>query len=160
MLPLTRALAASSMRSDACTSPLSWPAITAIGVRTSPSITPCAATVNTAAAPSSAKTLPMMRPSTYRPPEKMMSPRITTRGPISVSTVLVPLREPLPLPPNISFSLRFLVVPGERLVDGVAVGVELDSHALRGEAGRQDHAALELLEIAERERLRRGIGFL
>src|SRR4249919_244522 len=148
MLPLTRALAASSMRSDACTSPLSWPAITAIGVRTSPSITPCAATVNTAAAPSSAKTLPMMRPSTYRPPEKMMSPRITTRGPISVSTVLVPLREPFSLPPNISLSC-LLGGPGKRLVHVVAVGVEQHADALGGKSRRQDHAAFELLEITE-----------
>src|SRR5689334_19898806 len=133
--------------------------MTTTGARTSPSTMPASATLSTAAAPSSAMTLPTMRPSTYSPPEKLTSPRITTRGPISVS-IAWPIFPPLPLSPNISASLVLRFRPVEHLVIATAVGGKLDPHALRSEPRRQHDAPLQLLEITEGERLPRRTGLL
>src|SRR5688572_443699 len=152
MLPCTRACSASSTRSAAWMSPTIVPLTTTTGARASPSTRPCSEIVSTALAPSSAQTLPWIAPSTYRPPVNTTSPRITACGPISVSTLPLPLRGVF-LSPNISFSTGGLRLPVEGLVDGTAARAQLHPDALGGEIGREGDAALELLEITEGERL-------
>src|SRR6202163_2118536 len=121
-------------------SPLTRPLRTTCGASTEPSITPCSLTESEASAPAVARTLPVIRPSTCRPPANSTSPCTLALLPISVSirpTVSLSRRLNMSTSPRAS---AWIHGPDERAPvrhHALALGSDLDRDAIRFEISRQ-----------------------
>src|SRR5690606_25141499 len=143
-----RACAASSRRSETMMSPLTWPLMTAFGVRISPLTRPFSLTVSTAWAPC-AVIEPSTAPSMCKPPLNSMSPRIVV--PSAIRVVIADIERLLRFSlPNIVFLLGLgRVIPRKILVTATAVALGHGTDAIRFKPVGQHDGALNLLEILE-----------